>query len=449
LVIHINIAAEIMTQRLSYVLDFMSHYPFLEEALSFTLESNEKNDLTINYGGNSAQGSVFIPAREKFFRATEVNMSDLVMNAYQWGQGEVYSVEHVEDENSGLFYNNNRFGFDLFEAVFFHLSRYEEYHASDEQLDEMDRIPESELIIKKFGLEQEPVVDQLLKAFFEAIKIPVKHSKSAFVLTHDIDKIHKYNNFTDGLKAFFWPIVNRFSVREGIRNIWTYFGVRNGKINDPYDTYSYLFRHSKVWKEKIIFFMAGGKTRYDLYDEHYLRDFDQVYSAASVKGYRSGIHPSFLSFRDEQTLKAEKQKLAQISGEEIIFNRQHFLHFDFRLTPRIIENVGLKYDSSIGFTRSIGFRSGTGFEHRLYDFEREKPYDFIEMPLVVMDSSLVHHTKDDMDLFKTVLFSFVQKNSHGTCIVFNFHNSTFDFTLGNRQKLDRIYDELEAFLESL
>jgi hypothetical protein len=45
-------------------------------------------------------------------------------------------------------------------------------------------------------------------------------------------------------------------------------------------------------------------------------------------------------------------------------------------------------DSSLGFPDSVGFRNGASFAFPPYDFERECPHRFFEIPLAIMDGGL-------------------------------------------------------------
>jgi len=69
-------------------------------------------------------------------------------------------------------------------------------------------------------------------------------------------------------------------------------------------------------------------------------------------------------------------------------NRFHFLMFDPIKTPSILESSGIKYDSTLGFAESIGFRRGTCFPFYLYDFQNQSISNVLEIPLMVMDASL-------------------------------------------------------------
>lgn len=62
--------------------------------------------------------------------------------------------------------------------------------------------------------------------------------------------------------------------------------------------------------------------------------------------------------------------------------------FDVLKTVSVLEDCKIKYDTSLGFAEKIGFRRGTCFPFYLYNFEKNKISQVIEIPLIVMDSSL-------------------------------------------------------------
>ena len=62
--------------------------------------------------------------------------------------------------------------------------------------------------------------------------------------------------------------------------------------------------------------------------------------------------------------------------------------FDTAKTTGILEKSGIKYDTSLGFAECTGFRRGTCHPFYLYDFEQNKTSTVLEIPLIVMDTTL-------------------------------------------------------------
>jgi hypothetical protein len=106
------------------------------------------------------------------------------------------------------------------------------------------------------------------------------------------------------------------------------------------------------------------------------------------KGMEVALHGSYCSLENEHTLGAEFNHLRQ-RGFAVKGNRQHWLRFTLdRLIPAL-EQAGAAYDSSLGWYESIGFRGGACFAYPPYNVDNERPSSFLEIPLAVMDVSLL------------------------------------------------------------
>lgn len=106
-----------------------------------------------------------------------------------------------------------------------------------------------------------------------------------------------------------------------------------------------------------------------------------------ARGMEIGLHGSFTSLEEPGALAEERHSL-EAEGLRALGGRQHWLRYTLdRLLPAI-ENAGLQYDTSIGWSRHIGFRAGACFAFPPYDFTKEGPATFLEFPMVMMDQAL-------------------------------------------------------------
>jgi hypothetical protein len=104
-------------------------------------------------------------------------------------------------------------------------------------------------------------------------------------------------------------------------------------------------------------------------------------------GGEVGLHGSYTAADDPARLAAEKQKLEALAGP-ITGHRYHYLRVDPLRNLAPLVDVGLRYDTTLGFPDALGFRAGIARPFRPWDFEREEPLDLIEVPLAVMDATL-------------------------------------------------------------
>jgi hypothetical protein len=112
-------------------------------------------------------------------------------------------------------------------------------------------------------------------------------------------------------------------------------------------------------------------------------------SEASKRGFPVELHGSYSSVVGGATLTQESLRLEKATGEKAMGNRQHWLRFDQHDNLfQAIEDAKLVFDSSLGFSDMVGFRNGASFAFPPYDFKKERPYQFLEIPLAVMDVSL-------------------------------------------------------------
>lgn len=115
---------------------------------------------------------------------------------------------------------------------------------------------------------------------------------------------------------------------------------------------------------------------------------------AAQQGFDIELHGSYTSVVEKQDLASEVSELSRYSAQPPIANRQHWLRFDsHQRLFGAIERAHLGCDSTLGFSNRVGFRNGASFSFPPYDFDREGPCDFLEIPLAIMDRSLVHEAK--------------------------------------------------------
>lgn len=126
------------------------------------------------------------------------------------------------------------------------------------------------------------------------------------------------------------------------------------------------------------------------------------------QGWEIGLHPSWYSFDDADELKRQKEALEKAIGHEIVSVRQHYLHYDIRVTPAVHVAAGFKYDSTLGFNDNVGFRFGTSYPWHLYDLKSEKELSIMEIPLIIQDGAMLNPDKG-MRLDEDTAFKYVEQ----------------------------------------
>ena len=126
------------------------------------------------------------------------------------------------------------------------------------------------------------------------------------------------------------------------------------------------------------------------------------------RGWEIGLHPSWYSFDDADEMKRQKEALETALGKDIVSVRQHYLHYDIRLTPRVQAEAGLKYDATLGFNDNVGFRFGTCHPWQLYDLKAEKELPIVEVPLIIQDGAMLNPAKG-MRLDEDTAFQYIKQ----------------------------------------
>ena len=278
--------------------------------------------------------------------------------------------------------------FDLFSAIFYLLSRYEEY--LPHQKDQHGRFEANQSHAFQYGYLMEPVIDQwlvmlktLLKKKYPALYLPSR--KFSFVSTIDIDNP--------------WAILNRGIVRTagGLLKAllklhfreWQYrIRVLKRKQPDRFDTYDCILKLEKQYGFRSLFFFLMGN--YGKNDTNYAINSGPFRNLLnSLKSSRLiGIHPSYKSNQSPNILKAEIERFADLLGKKPEISRQHFLLLRIPETFRTLISHDVQTDYSMGYATHVGFRAGTSLPFRFYDLIREEETGLLLHPFVVMDVTL-------------------------------------------------------------
>lgn len=136
-------------------------------------------------------------------------------------------------------------------------------------------------------------------------------------------------------------------------------------------------------------FFAVGRQAHRRDPNYRLAQIAPFLRDAVAGGFSVGLHGSYLSVIEDHSLADEAQLVTESLGRRPISGRQHWLRFSHPqdLFDQVV-SAGLLADSSLGFPDMIGFRNGASFAFPPYDFAKEAPYPFLEIPLVLMDGSL-------------------------------------------------------------
>jgi hypothetical protein len=121
-------------------------------------------------------------------------------------------------------------------------------------------------------------------------------------------------------------------------------------------------------------------------------DVDDVATTASTlwrHGCELAVH-GIDAWHDAERGRRELERIARVSGEPRIGVRMHWLLRDEH-TPRVLEDAGYAWDSSIGYNETIGYRSGT-----TQPFRPPGARSLLELPLHIQDGALFRRGRMDL-----------------------------------------------------
>lgn len=428
-----------ITNRLGYTLNVLFHNIL---HVDYTITTNAEVFLShegtkIAYGLESIDQAPFFKACKLLFHTT------------------------IEEQDLGYFEFNNlpalfpvynkeaALPFDPFAAIFYTITRYEEYlpHLTDTH----GRFSASDSVAFQYNFLQIPVIDHWANLVKNAIQdhYPDFHFPPRtyeFEQTIDIDAAYCYRH--KGL-----PRTIMGALRDGLKNHNTdllkqRFQVLFHKAQDPFDTFDYILSFKEKYKSmKIIFFvLLGDYSNFDKpisYNNSEFRNLIQhIGDYAKV-----GIHPSYGVLEHPENIEKETHRLENILHRTIVRSRFHFLRIQLPHSFRYLVHAEINNDYSLGYHDEPGFRAGTCVPFPFYDLESDQETPLTIHPFVVMDTTLQKYkkmtTNQAWETYKSIIDS---TRALGSTFCAIWHNQNLSDTEGWEGWKD-LYEKVIAYAD--
>lgn len=294
--------------------------------------------------------------------------------------------------------------FDIFSAVFYMTSRYEEYLPFTPDIHGRFRAEES--LAFKQGFHNIPIVDLWTKLLAERLNIPFPTNSYTFLLTIDVDNAWEYRNY-----SFFRTCLrlSKMLVTGRIKQCAKTFQILRNRKPDSWFTFDYLGEIEKKLKLPIQYFvLLGHKRPFDTAASSHKKEFVKLIHQLGTR-QKIGIHPSYASNNSVNILKDEYYTLSNIIKNKIQRSRQHFLKMKFPDTFRSLMELGIRREYSMGWVSQVGFRAGIARPFPFYDLLAEKETHLMFVPFFAMDRSMKDYMKIDTQNAQAELFSLIDK----------------------------------------
>lgn len=271
-----------------------------------------------------------------------------------------------------------RWPFDLFGAVFFLISRFEEYLPTA-PYDSMGRYDPEGSWAARNGFLERPLVDEWIAALGRTLGLTVPAGARLFP-TYDIDQPWCYKHKS---------LILLSALRSGrLGEAWK---VLYGRARDPFDNFHWMDSVNAFLPEAPVYFfpLSARRTGYDKNPPPGLGEFQELIRTHS-KRYPVGIHPSFYSRDTDGLLSSEIDMLTRITDLPVTISRFHYIRFRLPSDYRLLLSLGIRADYSMGYGERNGFRASYSRPFAWYDLLRENETSLQVVPFCWMEATSYH-----------------------------------------------------------
>jgi len=303
---------------------------------------------------------------------------------------EPVEITVAECRNNPCFFvnQNDHHGFDVFAAIFYLITRYEEY--LPHQKDVFGRYAHTNSLAYQNNFLTIPLVNLWISDLIISLsKLATYDSRLttsfSFLPTYDIDIAYAYNHqqMIKNIGGFFKDLV-----KGDIEKVIERANVYSGTKQDPFDTYRWLDALHKQHQLAPIYFFLLAKKK-GIYDKNIspastaMKQLVQKHSAR----YQVGIHPSWQSGDKELLVKEEIDSIKKITANDCNKSRQHYIRLTLPETYRTLIKNGITDDYSMGYGSINGFRASVASPFYWYDLEKEKTTNLLIYPFCFMEAN--------------------------------------------------------------
>ena len=285
------------------------------------------------------------------------------------------------------------------------------YEYSVKERDNIGRIDYEKTLFGNFNLDPKiPYVSVYFNLLFKEIfgfNFKDNETKDYIAISHDVDFLPTaisdffYRNIKNSIIQFLRKEFS-LSFKTFFISLYQLFVKKNrtGNLELIYE------KEKKLGVSSTYFFILSNTHRRDgnyTFEKHLEKKF---LNNLIKDGNEIGTHGSYNSLFEEGLLLKELN-FARNNKFDLGF-RAHWLRFpSIEYLLKSLERNSMMYDSSIGFSLKIGFRSGANFPHPFYNFFEEKKSDVYLLPFAIMDGSLnqeaLESKKNPKDIVESLL----------------------------------------------
>jgi peptidoglycan/xylan/chitin deacetylase (PgdA/CDA1 family) len=325
---------------------------------------------------------------------------------------------------------------DIIASGFYFLSCWHEYIISNKGIAK-GRVDYKQSLQYRWDFTELPVVDVYCQILFRIIGMFMPeflrdirwNNKHSFTisLSHDIDYWHYWT------PKHFWETYqyNILTIyKRPLNALYKIVGHTVDKLlcNNPWKKIKHIIRVENRLNVESTWFLFA-KSDFEDERQNYIKNVtyrEHILDLLSQK--EVGLHGSPDSAFDYDTLVGEIAVLKNLGFNPTGY-RTHYLHFDYQKSFSILEQAGIKYDSTLGYWENIGYRAGISFPFYPFNLKENRTFRVLEIPLIVMDTTL--HSSKAMNLnaisaYNKLIKMVVRAEKYQSHMSLLWHNTTFD-----------------------
>jgi uncharacterized protein YktA (UPF0223 family) len=414
------------SRRLQYIVDFIFNEVF-NEAVKITINTAEFeafDGLKICYSQQAQPNAFYIGATSLLF---EANITPQQIACFSW-------------QNTKAFFKTNcHFGFDVFAASFYLITRYEEY--LPHQTNAYGQYQHQQSTAFKNNFLQLPIINIWCQVLAQQLQQQGKYfsyTPNNFTpqFTFDVDNAFafKHKSITQTIGGFFKnPSMYRLLVLLGLKN-------------DPYNVYNYLHQLHQQHNIKPVYFWLVAQQNLGN-DKNILPTKKAMWQLIKkhAKTYNIGLHPSIQSNTNITILLAEKEVLEELAEMPIINSRQHFLQLQWPQTYQNLIMHNFEADYSMGYGTINGFRASVAQPFYWFNLVNDESTNLRVHPFCFMDANAFYEEKltqtQALESYKTFATICQQVNGQMCSLWHNEFISNYNLFAGWHQ----VYEQAITF----
>jgi hypothetical protein len=296
---------------------------------------------------------------------------------------------------------------DYLSSIFYCTNSIQEYYAKSK--DSFGRFQFNDSYQKKFNNIKTNLVQQFIDALCNSNtklnKLTFNPKRSRIFLSHDIDTI--YGSWKeDGFAA----------LKKGRIDLLAGLALRAISNKHDWINFDTIMDIENEYGYRSVFYWLLYKDKMNAdYDSESKIIKDSIRKVKN-RGWENGLHKSLHT----HSMNDEAKRLEAFSGG----NRFHYLNFKLPDGYNDLHYSDVTLDSSLGFSEKSGFRNSYGLPFVPFNIKEENIYNFLEVPLHVMDRTFYKEGMDVAQIYKN-LIEWFESNKTNCIFTLNFHNNFF------------------------